>query len=96
VKIILAHMGGYRLWDDVMKYLVGKDVYFDTAYTVEMKDEVFKGIVDAHGAGKILFGTDFPWERAMNIKEKIEKIINDKEVKDKIYYKNAKKLLNLA
>lgn len=95
LKFIIAHMGGYRQWDDVIKYLAGKDVYLDTAYTAEMKDEQFKDIVDAQGQEKILFGTDFPWERASNIKKKIEKAINEKEIREKIYYKNAKKLLNI-
>lgn len=96
LKLILAHMGGYRQWDDVMKYLIGKDVYFDTAYTDEINDDLYRQMIKAHGPEKILFGTNFPWERAANIKKKIEQVINDKEIKDKIYYKNAQKLLNLT
>ncbi len=30
-KLVLAHLGGNLLWDDVERYLVGKDVYLDTA-----------------------------------------------------------------
>ena len=26
-------MGGYDCWDDVEKYLLGEEVYFDTSYT---------------------------------------------------------------
>ena len=28
LKMILAHMGGMMCWDDVERYLVGKNVYF--------------------------------------------------------------------
>ena len=30
-RLILAHMGGFRRWDEVEEYLVGEDVWFDTA-----------------------------------------------------------------
>ena len=34
LKLELAHLGGFRMWDDVRKYLLpaGRNVYFDTAY----------------------------------------------------------------
>ena len=39
-KLVLAHMGGLNFWDDVEKYLVGENVYFDTAYVAdEMSEE---------------------------------------------------------
>ncbi|HQD51176.1 MAG TPA: amidohydrolase family protein, partial [Defluviitaleaceae bacterium] len=31
--IIAAHMGGYDCWDDVEKYLLGEEIYFDTSYS---------------------------------------------------------------
>jgi predicted TIM-barrel fold metal-dependent hydrolase len=95
LKAILAHLGGFRMWDEVYRQLVGKNVYFDTAYSVEMEDSVFKGIIKEHGPDKILFGTDFPWERASAIIEKIEKNIEDKGEKEKIYHLNAEKMLGL-
>jgi predicted TIM-barrel fold metal-dependent hydrolase len=95
LKAILAHLGGFRMWDEVYKSLVGKNVYFDTAYTDEMEDSVFKGIIKEHGPDKVLFGTDFPWERAAVIIKKIEKNIESKEEKEKIYFRNAAELLGL-
>jgi len=29
LKIIAAHWGGFRLWDDVEKYLIGRDIWLD-------------------------------------------------------------------
>jgi predicted TIM-barrel fold metal-dependent hydrolase len=95
LRAILAHMGGYRMWDEVYKQLVGKDVYFDTAYSVEMETSVFKGIVKEHGADKILFGTDFPWERAAAIIKKIEENAESLEEREKIFHLNAEKLLKI-
>jgi len=31
--IIAAHMGGYMYWDDVEKYLVGRNIYMDTSFS---------------------------------------------------------------
>lgn len=31
-KLVLAHMGGWNLWDEVEEKLVGKNVYFDTGF----------------------------------------------------------------
>lgn len=59
---ILAHMGGWRLWDEVWDHLVGRNVLFDTSYARgHMTDDAFLGLVMAHGARRVLFGTDGPW-----------------------------------
>jgi len=33
-RLVIAHMGGWMLWDEVEKYLAGGDFYMDTAYSV--------------------------------------------------------------
>lgn len=33
-KFVLAHMGGWKDWDEVEKTLCGEDVYFDTAFSL--------------------------------------------------------------
>lgn len=95
-KLVLAHFGGHKQWDQVLKLLAGKNVYFDTAYTLhEISESTFKAIVDKHGADKILFATDCPW-RDIKADVDILKSYNlGKEVEDKIFYKNALKLLGL-
>ena len=62
-KMVLAHMGGMKFWDDVEAYLVGENVYLDTAYVIdEMVEEQFLRIVKNHGVDKILFASDSPWK----------------------------------
>ena len=76
-RLVLAHMGGWAIWEDVKKYLCGKDVYFDTSFCCNKfnyRDEIpaakryspltkegFTEIVKLHGSDKILFGSDSPW-----------------------------------
>lgn len=66
LKVIAAHMGGYALWDDVEKYLVGRNLYLDTSYSLNDlgKDRV-TAIIKKHGPDRILFGTDSPWTGQM-------------------------------
>ncbi|MEI7904027.1 MAG: amidohydrolase family protein [Candidatus Firestonebacteria bacterium] len=95
LKTILAHFGSYRMWDEVLKHLAGTPAYFDTAYTAELPEEMCRALIKSHGEDRILFGTDFPWQTAPMIREMLERAVADKEVLEKIYYKNAKKLLGL-
>ena len=95
-KFVLAHFGAHRLWEQVLDELAGKNVYFDTAFTLnDINKDLFKAIVSKHGSDKILFATDCPWR---DIKEDYEIISSygiEQSDLDKILYKNALKLLNL-
>lgn len=62
---ILAHLGGFREWRGVAEHLAGRDVWLDTAYTLgQLPDEEFVALVRAHGADRVLFGSDGPWTDA--------------------------------
>ncbi len=94
--LIVAHLGGQKQWDDVERHLVGENVYIDTSMGFKhYSREQFLRIVGAHGAERILFGSDSPWSSA---DEEIETIgslpLNDTE-KQMILYKNAQKLLKI-
>ena len=61
-NVIFAHMGGEALWDDVEKYMIGKNIYIDTSFAVKLMDtkQVVR-MINNHGSEKVLFGTDSPW-----------------------------------
>lgn len=110
-KFVLAHLGGWQQWEDVRRYLCGKKVYFDTAFCCVdfayrkeaaknirkpvLKPELFTEIVKAHGADKVLFGTDSPWgEQNAQLKFIRALPLSDTE-KAAITGQNAAKLLGL-
>lgn len=96
-KIIAGHLGGWREWDDVEKYLVGSSIYLDTAYTVDFIDkEQFVRIIKNHGSDKILHATDSPWEKQGHAVEVINALPLTEQEKENIFYKNAKKLLKIC
>jgi hypothetical protein len=65
LKVILAHLGGWRLWEAAAEHIIGRDVYLDTAYTPgHLPNAEFVELVRAHGVDRVLFGSDAPWADA--------------------------------
>ena len=94
--VVAAHMGGICDFENVMKYLVGKDVYLDTAYCVgTLPPASAKEIIASHGLKKILFGTDMPWNSPPDAIETVRQWVPGKESQDAILGLNAAELLNL-
>ena len=66
-KLVLAHMGGWRKWDEVEEKIIGLPVYFDTAvcqrkdFPVHISDEQFVRMIRKQGVERVMFGTDSPW-----------------------------------
>jgi predicted TIM-barrel fold metal-dependent hydrolase len=95
-KLVLGHFGAHKMWGEVLEKLAGLDVFFDTAFTLhEIDKNTFCKIVEKHGAEKILFATDCPWRDIVEDKRILQSYGLDKDVEEKIFYKNALKLLNL-
>ena len=94
--VVAAHWGGGDLYEDVIKLLCGTDIYIDTSLGYSRMPKYFaQKIYEKHGADKMLFGTDSPWHTPqMELR-----LINSLEIsdgdKEKIFHKNAEKLLNL-
>ena len=62
LTVIGAHLGGWSVWDEALKYLPGHDnFYVDCSSVFEFTgaEKAFE-IMKAYGAEKILFGTDYP------------------------------------
>lgn len=96
LTLILAHMGGIFCWDEAERYVCGEDVYLDTGYTFGVMDpQQLLRMIKAHGASRILFGSDAPWQspaNAVRLLESLDPGLSDEE-KALIYYKNAQRLL---
>ena len=110
-KMVLAHMGGWNDWNTVESDLAGSDYFFDTSFSIgkinarpdppepmrlfNMKDEDFVRLCKKHGVEKILFGTDSPWSDQKEYVDKIKSFDFTEQEKEKIFCKNAERLLKL-
>ena len=93
-NVILAHMGGFGMWEEVADLLVGEKVRFDTGVVARYMDPALAtAIVKAHGADKILFATDSPWASFEDSVAFVKSLDVPGEDKDKILGLNAAKLL---
>jgi len=94
IKLVLAHFGGYRMWQDVLDYVAGKEIYLDTSFILRENPEYFYKIIQKHGTDYLLFGTDSPWlSQQVEKKYLLEARISDK-LKEKIFFSNAQRLLS--
>ena len=109
-KLILAHMGGWMNWEEVTRRLYGAPVYVDTAFSIgeivwlsdetekpyhQMSDDMFRTMVKAFGADKIIFGTDCPWAEQKDYVDRMNAMgLSDNEL-ELIFHKNAEKILGL-
>ena len=95
-KLVLAHLGGNELFDEVYESLAGCDVYFDTSYVLPaLTREQFEKMLSKHGEDKILFATDSPWQDQGKMVEIIKAYGLTKAAEEKILCENARKLLKI-
>ncbi len=95
LKIIAAHFGGFRQWESVKKYLLGRDIYFDTSsFFGYLPDKQAEELILGHPAERILFGTDFPIRDQKADLDFLDKLALSPELKEKILAKNALNLLD--
>lgn len=96
-RMVLAHYGGFGLWDEVAEWIAGGNIYLDTAYIFGfIEDTTFLQILQKHGADKILFATDSPWSGQKESLEYLRNLPIDPDDLNKILGQNACKLLQLS
>ncbi len=98
LKMVLAHFGGLKMWDDVITYLAGKEnVYFDTAMASTYMDASYAmKIIDKHPIENIFLGSDCPWESPDKSVEFILSLKISDDKKEKILGTNAMKFFGIS
>lgn len=96
LTLIAAHFGGFQHWDDVERELVGLPLYFDTSFAAgHAPVEQFLRIVRRHGAERILFGTDAPWQDPPAVRAAFLRLPLTPDEQRAILWDNAARLLGL-
>ncbi len=62
LEVIAAHLGGWNDWEAVERDLAGAKCLFDTSFIAHVEPRLRDRIIDRHGADRIVFGSDFPWQ----------------------------------
>ena len=94
LEVIAAHFGGYSMQDTAYKYLKDTKCYFDISSSLMfMKQGEAEHYINAYGAERMLYGTDFPlWDPVVEVKRFLELQLNASQF-DKISHQNALRIL---
>ena len=96
LTIIVAHLGGYKKWQESMEYLVGRNLYMDTSNAIRYMDTAFAvKLIKKHGTDRIVFGTDYPSVYHDDELKVFNKLDLSENEKDDILYNNAAGILGL-
>lgn len=96
LKLMAAHLGGWKHWDGVERYLVGLPLWMDTSFALGYcPREQFLRIIRRHGVKWFLFGTDSPWVDQAQAVNAFRQTPLTPEEKQAILWDNAAALLNL-
>jgi len=98
LKIILAHLGADFLQKNghvagkiqvlkTLEQLKGySNIFYDITAIVNL--EIIKGAIEIVGIDKLIFGSDFPYEKPIKTLERINELSLTDDQKEKIFYKN--------
>ena len=93
--MVAAHMGGWKVWDDVEEILCGENIWFDTSAINGFLDkEQFLNMCRKHNPERIVFGSDTPWyDQAESIRWIESSGLSSTEL-EMVFHKNGFNLLH--
>lgn len=95
-RIIFAHLGGRGYYDDVERLLCKRNVYFDISYVLIENDPALTSrIIRAHGAERVLLGSDSPWRSQKDNLALEEKLYLSDAEHELIRGENARSILDI-
>lgn len=95
-RLVIAHLGGYQMWEGVEESLLGQNVYFDLSYTFNrLDDATIARFIAAHGVERILFGSDYPWMLPAQARAGLRRLGLPPDQERMILAENAVRLLGL-
>jgi len=94
LRLLCTHMGGYRSWDEVERWLLGRDIYLETSFSIDkLGPERAADMIRRHGVERVMFGTDWPWKDQAQELGLLRSLGFGKEQQRAIRWSNAAKLL---
>jgi predicted TIM-barrel fold metal-dependent hydrolase len=95
LTMVVAHLGGYQMWDEVRQHLMGKQVHLDASYCPpeQLPDDEFLDLVRSHGTDRVVFGSDFPWSSPGRDMDRLRGLPLSHSEFEAVAWKNAAALL---
>jgi predicted TIM-barrel fold metal-dependent hydrolase len=97
LKLVTTHLGAWEDWDEVEKHLLGKHIYMEISYSLDiLEQEKSQRIILTHPPECILFGTDSPWTDQGQTLSLLKGLSLGEEREHRILRENALNLLGIA
>ena len=97
LKFVTTHLGAWEDWDLAREHLVGRPVYMETSFAMELLGPArSREILLDHPKEFILFGTDSPWTGQKATMQALLDLDLGSEREERLFHRNAEELLGLA
>jgi len=95
LKLVTSHLGAWEDWDEVERLLIGKNIYMEISYALDILDKGrARRMISAHPAEYMLFGTDSPWTGQDKTLSLLKGLELKADIEKKVLRENALTLLN--
>jgi predicted TIM-barrel fold metal-dependent hydrolase len=96
LQVIAAHFGGYSMYETAYELLHDKDCIFDISSSLMfMKDGVAEKYINAFGAERMAYGTDYPlWNPVTEVQRFTQLKLTDDQF-EQIAHKTVEQYLNI-
>lgn len=95
LKMVTTHLGAWEDWDEVEKWLVGKKIFMEISFALDLLDrEKARRIILNHPKEYVLFGTDSPWTGQDKTLALLKGLELGPELEERILRKNGINILN--
>ena len=94
LKLLCTHLGGWRMWDDVERYILSSNVYMETSFSLaDLDRQRAAELIRRHGTERVMLGSDWPWAAQKEAIRQIEQLGLGPKITQAILWSNAAKLL---
>jgi hypothetical protein len=96
LRLVCTHLGGWRMWDEVQQHLLGSATYLETSFSLEeLGPQRALEMIRHHGTGRVMFGTDWPWQDQQTAVRQVSELDLTPAERDAILSTNARTLFGL-
>lgn len=96
LEVIGAHFAGFTEWDHAASVLGGSGIYVDSSSSFAfMAPEHARELIDAFGADRVLFASDYPMWSPEDELERLSRIQLTEEERELILHGNAQRLIGM-
>ena len=97
LKLVTTHMGAWQQWDEVCRYLLGREIYMEMSFALEeLGPTKAREMIVGHPDDCVLFGTDSPWTDQAGTLSLLEELQLPEKKLGQILADNALRILGLT